>query len=105
MAKLQITGRMIEDEVTARLQSIRPSKLRARYAPQDLDGAICSAARCAMKSDVPMYIYGGNAYGRAMWRVTYKLNEALCPINNSSGRLFEVAADRTFTRLLIGPPA
>ena len=105
MAKLQITGREIETEATATLQASPRSAFRARYSPGDLNGAIYAAARYAMRDSRPTFVYGGNSYGSFCWRVTADINEALCPINNSSGRVFEVAADRTLARLLLGNPA
>ena len=99
---LNITGSKTEAKASAQLRTIKPRDMRARYHRSDLNGAVISAARAAMKADQSFYVYSSNAYGSFMWRVTYDKPEALCLINNSGRRLYEVTPDREVIRHSIG---
>ena len=95
---LIITGSTVEAKASGQLRAIKPRSMRARYHRSDLNGAVISAARAAMKAGQSFYVYSGNAYGSFMWRVTYDRPEALCLINNSGRRLYEVRPDREIIR-------
>jgi len=95
---LNITDSTTEAKASAQLRAIKPRNMRARYHRSDLNGAVISAARAAMKAGQSFFVYSGNAYGSFMWRVTYDRPEALCLVNNSGRRLFEVTPDREIIR-------
>ena len=71
--------------------------MRSKWHPSDLSGAVISAAKCAMKHDLAVFVYPSNSYGAFCWRLTLKRSEALCPISNTGRRVLEVAPDRTVT--------
>lgn len=78
-AKLKMGHGKLDHKAT---QSLSKMKLRAR-GKGDLSSSIVSAAYHAKKHDTTYYVYPGNYRGNAVWRVTYKLNEALDPVNNN----------------------
>ena len=98
---LNITDSTIETKASAQLRGIKPRNMRARYHRSDLNGAMISAARAAMKAGQSFYVYSGNAWGAFMWRVTFDRSEALCLINNSGRKLYEVTPGREIIRYAI----
>lgn len=65
-------------------------RLRARNRG-DIDSAMISAGYYAKKLGRPMFVYSGNSYGHAVWRVTWKTSEYLSPINNTGGVVYQVS--------------
>jgi len=92
--KLRMTNGRAEKRVTEQLQGM---KLKARNKG-DVNSAVISGGYYAGKHEQRAYVYPGNSYGTAVWRVTFKENEALNPINNSGAFLFTVDPDLTVTR-------
>ncbi len=57
----------------------------------DFASAITSAGFYAKKLYKTMFVYPGNSYGFAIWRVTYKPSEYLNSINNTGDVVFSGA--------------
>jgi len=92
----------VDQHITQQLQNFK--KLRARYSPSDLSGALISAAHYAKRFDETMFVYSGNSYGSFVYRVTQKKSEYLSPINNTGGIMHSVTPDRVVsTHELIRP--
>jgi hypothetical protein len=89
--KLKATGEKVDAKAT---ESLRKMKLKAKNQG-DLNSAVISAGYYAKKAGQTAYVYAGDSYGHAVWRVTYKLSDALSPINNSGRRLLSVSPDLT----------
>jgi len=86
---------MDEGSVDARAtESLRRAKLRARNHG-DLTSAILSAAYYAKKLGKTMYVYPGNSFMHAVWRVSFKPSEYLNVINNTGSKVLSVTPDRT----------
>jgi RadC-like JAB domain-containing protein len=82
---------VVDAPVTAQLQ--RPGfKLSAKNRG-DLNSAVISAAYYAKKLGKTMYVYSGNSFGHAVWRVSYKPGEYLNLISNTGGRVASVTPD------------
>lgn len=99
---LKIVSSERKEPATSKLQEIPFNRLKHRYSPDDLNGAIMSAARSAEKYDFSYYVYPGNSYGSFCWRVDYKKEHALDPINNSGGKLYEVTKNREIIQHILG---
>jgi hypothetical protein len=82
----------VEARVTAQLRGLKRLSRRNRG---DLDGAVTSAAAYAQKSGMPMWVYLGNSYGRAVWRVAHKRGDYADPVNNMGSHVFSVDPDLT----------
>lgn len=59
----------------------------------DMESAVVSAAYYAKKQDRTMFVYSGNSYGHALWRVSADSSEYLNPINNTGNRVVSVTPD------------
>lgn len=81
----------IDNAATHGLQAM---KLRARYAPGDISGAIVSAAYYARKTGHTMFVYQGNSYMHLVYRVSDKASDFLCSIGSTSTRVISVTSNR-----------
>lgn len=79
-----------DEERTAILRRI---KLHARPKDLSLNEAVISAAYAARKNRTVYYVYGGNSYGRAVYRSTYNLDDALDRINNTGSSMLAILPD------------
>ena len=88
--KLRMDSGRVEQQATKGLRELKriPAKNKG-----DLNSALLSAGYYAQKQDRTMYLYAGNSYGHAVWRVTYKENEYLDPINNTGKAMFSVTPE------------
>ena len=73
--------------------SLKKVKLKAKYTPGDMTEAIISAGYYAQKRKKTMFVYGGNSFGHAVWRVSDKASDYLNPINNTGAKVVEVTPD------------
>jgi len=73
----------------AATQSLGRVKIKAKNHG-DLSSAAVSGAYYAKKLKQSMFVYSGNSYGHAVWRVSYKPGEYLSPINNTGSVVLEV---------------
>lgn len=89
--KLTLGPPRVDQSATNSLRSIR---LRARNQG-DFQSAVISAGYYARKQGKPMYVYAGNSFGYAVWRVSYKPSEYLDPINNTGVKVVSVLPDLT----------
>lgn len=87
---LYIRSTKLEERATANLG--KKKKFRARNRG-DIESAAESAAYYAKKYKEEMYIYPGNSYGMAVWRVSMKKSEYLNPINNTGERMYSITPD------------
>ena len=95
--KLQIIKREVDRKNTDTLRSMK--KLRAKSRGQIAD-SIEMAGYYAQKHNKSYYVYSGNSYGNAVWRVGDE-SEALSPINNTGSSVYMVAPDLEITKLTI----
>ena len=93
--KLEICAGEIDLENTKILQGIKKPKARNSG---DLNSAIQSAAFYAKKHNETMFVYAGNSYMRAVWRVSCKKAEFLCSVNNTGNILYSVSPDRVLRK-------
>lgn len=93
-SRITISEGTVEQRATGGLRSTR---LRAKNAG-DLESAIISAGHYAKKLAKTMYVYLGNSYGHALWRVSYKPSEYLDRVNNMGAFLYSVTPDLTVAR-------
>ena len=77
-------------------EKARKVKLFARTNGSFNDSMI-SGCFYAKKMNKKMFVYSGNSYGHAIWRVTYKESDALGPVNNTGLGLYTIAPDLTIT--------
>lgn len=93
--RLNLGPGKVEDRATATLQKMTkfPAKNRG-----DLQSATLSAAHFAQKTKQTMYLYSGNSFGHAVWRVSSKPGEYLDPINNTGDYLYSVTPDLVVAR-------
>jgi len=96
--KLKMSGEKVDAKATG---SLRKVKLKAKNQG-DLSSAVISAGYYAKKWGQTMYVYAGDSFGHAIWRVTAKQSDALNPINNSGRRLLSVSPDLTVKRYDVG---
>jgi hypothetical protein len=73
---------------------LQQSKLVAK-SRGDLQSACISAGYYAKKMNKTMYVYSGNSYGHLVWRVSYKTEDYLNPINNTGTRVLSVTPNLT----------
>lgn len=77
------------DEAT---ELLRESKLRARHNG-NLTDAVISGGYYAKKHRETMYLYSGNSYGVAVWRVSMKPSNYLCPTGNTGAIVISVTPE------------
>lgn len=77
----------VEDETNTR--ALSSVKLRAARGG-DFASAMIAAGNFAKKAGVSCYVYGGNSFGHAVYRVATKKSDALNPINNTGPTVWEV---------------
>ena len=61
---------VVLEQPTIALRQSPKRAFRARYDASDKTGAIYCAARCAMRDALTYYVYAGNRYMVAIYRVT-----------------------------------
>lgn len=96
---LTLTTKTLQEQAT---EQIRTCKLTAKIHG-DLDSGVIAAGYYAKKWNKSMFVYFGSCYYAAatyvaLWRVTYKRSEYLCPIGNTGTFLFEVTPDLSVYR-------
>jgi hypothetical protein len=89
MARLQMGPAELDESATA---SLRRVTLRSKNHG-DLESAAISAGFHAKKQKKTMYVYSGNSFGRAVWRVSFKSSDYLNPIDNTGSRILSVTPD------------
>lgn len=89
MARLELGMGVVDQPAT---NTLRRNKLTARNKG-DFSSALYSAGYYAKKLGHTMYVYSGNSYGHAVWRVSDKSSEYLDPINNTGARVVSVDPD------------
>lgn len=104
MVKLAITSTELLEQPSEVLANMKITSMRSRYQSNDLEGAVISACKSALKNKKSFYVYPGNAYNVAIYRVTYKLADALCPINNTGKLFYEVTEDCKVLKHLVTRP-
>lgn len=57
-----------------------------------------SAAHHAQKLKETTYVYPGNSFGHAVWRVSVKPGDYLNPINNTGSTVFSVTPELVVSR-------
>ena len=80
----------IDENATRILRERRT--LRARNQG-DFGSAVESAGHYARKLGRTLYVYSGNSYGHAIWRVTYKASDYGCRIGNTGAKVISVSPD------------
>jgi hypothetical protein len=88
--RLELGPGIVDEKASASLPRI---KLRAKYHPSDLSGAILSAGYYAKKLGHTMYVYEGTSYMHIVYRVSDRPTEYLNPINNSGAMVASVSPD------------
>lgn len=83
---------------TANTDRIRAYKKLAAKNDGSLVSAIESAGHYAKRLGKPMFVYAGNSYGHALWRVSDKPGEYLNRINNTGVMVYSIDSDRTISR-------
>ena len=93
-SRLQLGPGHVEAQVTSALPKM---KLKAK-SKGDLESATLSAAFHAKKLNKTMYLYYGNSYGFAVWRVSYTPSDYLSPINNTGTVVYSVTPELIVSR-------
>ncbi len=88
--KLRLGPARVDQKGTTALRGIK--KLPATNRG-DLNSALMSAGYYATKTGHAMYVYSGNSYGHAVWRVSDKAGEYLNQINNTGDKLAVVTPE------------
>jgi len=83
---------------TANTDRLRMYKKLAAKNDGSLVSAIESAGYYARRLGKPMFVYAGNSYGHALWRVSYKPGEYLNRINNTGATVYSVDSELTILR-------
>lgn len=86
--RLQLGPSKLEAQATRVLQA--RSKLTAKNRG-DLQSAVESAGYHAQKQGKVMFVYPGNSSMHAVWRVSSKPSEYLCPIGNTGNHVYSVS--------------
>jgi len=73
-------------------ESLARMELKAK-SNGSLEEAVVSAGFYARKTGQTAYVYMGNSYGHAVWRVSLKPSEYLNPINNTGLRVVSVTPE------------
>ena len=94
MTLLKMRTGTVSQQLTEYLKNLK--KLYAR-SNGSFEESVVSAAYYAKKHNTPMYIYSGNSYMVALWRVSCKPRDYLCPIGNTGSRILCVDPDLTVT--------
>ncbi len=71
---------------------LQRAKLKAK-SNGDIQSAILQAGFYAKKQGRPMFVYKGNSFGNAVWRVSASASEYLNRINNTGTIMYEVTPD------------
>jgi hypothetical protein len=95
MIMLTIDQGTIDEHNTAELRHMK--RLRARTSG-DLSLSVESAGHHAQKSGKTAFVYLGNSYGHAVWRVSFKRGDYLNSINNTGNTVYSVDSDLTLRR-------
>lgn len=90
MSRLSLCPPVVDDRGTTSLQRMRKLPLKNTG---ELHSALVSAAGYARKLGQSMYVYSGNSYGHAVWRVSFKASEYLNPINNTGRKVAQVTPE------------
>lgn len=88
-ARLTLSPGVVDQQNTKALSTMR---LKARNDGR-LPSAVESAGFYAKKLSKTMYVYLGNSYMSAVWRVSYKPGEYLDPISNMGEKLYSVTPE------------
>jgi len=97
--KIHIGNPHLDRAATKALQS-GSFKPKARNKG-DINSAILSGAFYAKKLQKDMFIYLGNSYMSSVWRVSYKANDYLDPINNTGSMIYLITPEwEVFTHKL-----
>lgn len=91
-SRLRIGPGKIDERATATLRRV---PLKANRGSYDLNGVAISAGFYAKKFNKTMYVYEGNSNMHLVYRVTYKPDEYLNPINNTGESVLSVSPDLT----------
>lgn len=78
------------DQSATKSLSTMPLKSRNNGS---LQSAVVSAGFHAKAQKETAYVYSGNSFGHAIWRVSLKPSEYLDPINNTGDKLLTVTPD------------
>lgn len=89
-AQLRLGPARVDDKGTESLRKIK--RLPAR-SDGSLEDSLMSAGHYARKMGRDMYVYSGNSYGHAVWRVSYKSGDYLNGINNTGSKLAVVTPE------------
>ncbi len=89
MSTMKMSPGRIDEAATA---SLARAALRARTVG-DLESAVRSAGYYAKKTQRTMYVYYGNSYGWAVWRVSDKPGDYLNRVNNMGTKLASVTSE------------
>lgn len=94
---------MSEGEVDAKATiALSRAKLRARSAG-DLNGAVLQAGYYAKRRGETMFVYQGNSFMHAVYRVASRPSEYLDPINNTGDTVLSVTPALVVSRHAITP--
>ena len=83
---LRLGPASVDDKATASLTRVR---IVAKNKG-DLSSAVVSAAHYARKTGETMWVYAGNSFGHAVWRVSHRPGDYLDPINNTGSVVLSV---------------
>lgn len=84
-------------------EALSRSTLKAKNRG-DISSAVTSAGYYAKKTGKTMYVYSGNSFGHAVWRVAYKASEYLDPINNTGSFVLSVTPDLQVSKHEVSRP-
>lgn len=88
-ASLRLGPGQPEERVT---DSLKKMSLKAKNKG-DLESAVISAAFYAQKQGKTMYVYSGNSFGHAVWRVTFQASDYLNSVNNTGSVVYSVTPE------------
>lgn len=97
-SRLQMGPGVFDPRATEALSKVT---LRAKYN-HDLNGAVISAGYYAKKLNRDMFVYSGNSFGHAVWRVSYKPGDFLDPINNTGSFIISVTPELRVSKHDVG---
>lgn len=90
MSKLTLSAGTIDERATI---ALRGAKLKARYDPRSLNGAVLSAGYYAKKVGQIVFVYEGSSFMHRTFNGTLKESEARNPISNTGNRVLTVTPD------------
>jgi len=73
---------------------LRKTPLKAK-SRGDFHSSVIAAGYAAKKMNKTMFVYSGNSYGHAVFRVDFNPSNYLNPINNTGTRVLSVTPDLT----------